>query len=117
MANKMTKKEMFNAIKAIEAVAANEEMVAFIDHEIELLNRKRSSGTMTETQKKNEELKEVILEVLQGSNPMTVTEIRLASEELSKYENQKISALVRQLILAEKVVKTTDKKKSLFSLA
>ena len=117
MANKMTKKEMFNAIKAIEAVAANEEMVAFIDHEIELLDRKRSSGTMTETQKKNEELKEVILEVLQGSNPMTVTEIRLASEELSKYENQKISALVRQLILAEKVVKTTDKKKSLFSLA
>jgi hypothetical protein len=31
--------------------------------------------------------------------------------------NQKISALVRQLVLDGTVVKTTDKKKSIFSVA
>ena len=37
----MTKKEMFAEIRNI--VADNEEMVAFIDHEIELLERKSNS--------------------------------------------------------------------------
>lgn len=37
----MTKKEMFTEIRKV--VADNAEMVAFIDHEIELLNRKSDS--------------------------------------------------------------------------
>ena len=38
-------------------------------------------------------------------------------EELSALSNQKVSALVRQLVESGDVVKTTDKKKSIFSLA
>ena len=49
MANKKTKKDLFLEVR--EVVAGNEELVAFIDHELELLNKK----TSTKSTKVNEE--------------------------------------------------------------
>ncbi len=115
MANKITKKEMFTMIKA--QVKDNAEMVAFIDHEIELLDRKASNKKATKTQEANIGIKSTILTVLEGAKPMTVTEMQGASAELGELSNQKVSALVRQLVEAGKVVKTIDKKVSRFSLA
>ena len=115
MANKITKKEMFTIIKA--QVKDNAEMVAFIDHEIELLDRKASNKKATKTQEANIGIKSTILAVLEGGKSMTVTEMQGASAELGELSNQKVSALVRQLVEAGKVVKTIDKKVSRFSLA
>ena len=115
MANKITKKEMFTMIKA--QVKDNAEMVAFIDHEIELLDKKASSKKATKTQKANVGIKSTILAILEGAKPMTVTEMQGASAELGELSNQKVSALVRQLVEAGEVVKTIDKKVSRFSLA
>ena len=115
MANKITKKEMFAMIKA--QVKDNAEMVAFIDHEIELLDKKASNKKATKTQEANVGIKSTILAVLEGAKPMTVTEMQGASAELGELSNQKVSALVRQLVEAGKVVKTIDKKVSRFSLA
>ena len=115
MANKITKKEMFTMIKA--QVKDNAEMVAFIDHEIELLDKKASNKKATKTQEANIGIKSTILAVLEGGKPMTVTEMQGASAELGELSNQKVSALVRQLVEAGKVVKTIDKKVSRFSLA
>lgn len=115
MANKITKKEMFTRIKA--QVKDNAEMVAFIDHEIELLDKKASNKKATKTQEANVGIKSTILAVLEGGKPMTVTEMQGASAELGELSNQKVSALVRQLVEAGKVVKTIDKKVSRFSLA
>ena len=115
MANKITKKEMFTMIKA--QVKDNAEMVAFIDHEIELLDKKVSNKKATKTQEANIGIKSTILAVLEGAKPMTVTEMQGASAELGELSNQKVSALVRQLVEAGKVVKTIDKKVSRFSLA
>ena len=115
MANKITKKEMFTMIKA--QVKDNAEMVAFIDHEIELLDKKASNKKATKTQEANIGIKSTILTVLEGAKPMTVTEMQGASAELGELSNQKVSALVRQLVEAGKVVKTIDKKVSRFSLA
>ncbi len=109
----MTKKEMFTVIR--EAMADNTEVVAFCDHEIEMLSKKRSS-TPTKNQIANENVKNEILEVLANvSEPITVSEILSFME--NTYTNQKISALLRQLKDAGKVVKTIDKKVSRFSLA
>lgn len=110
----MTKRENFEAIKNIEAVAANADLVAFIDHEIELLNKKSSkSGKPTKTQIENEGIKVVITEVLADADKaMTVTEM-LADERLNGYTNQKISALLRGMSNVDKV---TEKKVSRFSL-
>ena len=115
MANKITKKEMFTMIKA--QVKDNAEMVAFIDHEIELLDKKASNKKATKTQEANVGIKSTILTVLEGAKPMTVTEMQGASAELGELSNQKVSALVRQLVEAGKVVKTIEKKVSRFSLA
>ena len=115
MANKITKKEMFTMIKA--QVKDNAEMVAFIDHEIELLDKKSFNKKATKTQEANVGIKSTILAVLEGGKSMTVTEMQGASAELGKLSNQKVSALVRQLVEAGEVVKTIDKKVSRFSLA
>lgn len=115
MANKITKKEMFTMIKA--QVQDNAEMVAFIDHEIELLDKKASNKKATKTQEANVGIKSIILAILEGGKSMTVTEMQGASTELGELSNQKVSALVRQLVEAGEVVKTIDKKVSRFSLA
>ena len=115
MANKITKKEMFTMIKA--QVKDNAEMVAFIDHEIELLDKKASNKKATKTQEANVGIKSTILAVLEGSKSMTITEMQGVSAELGELSNQKVSALVRQLVDAGDVVRIIDKKVSRFSLA
>ena len=114
MTNKMTKVEMFNAIKAVEGLT--EDMVAFIDHEIELLQKKSSNKKATKTLEENIGIKAVIKSVLTDEGA-TVTEIQARDESLANLSNQRVSALLRQMMVAGEVVKTTDKKKSYFALA
>lgn len=97
MSNKVTKKEMFTRILAIADVQANAEMVAFINHEIELLDRKNSAKKATPQQAENEKIKEKILEIL--TEPMTATQIMNAVQPFfeTAFTNQRISALLRQL--------------------
>lgn len=114
MTKKMTKVEMFNAIKAV--VADNAEFVAFIDHEIELLNRKSSNKKATKTQVENEGFKDIILSVLSDEGA-TVTEIQGKDETLANLTNQRVSALLRQLVNDDKAVKVVEGKKSLFKIA
>lgn len=115
MANKkMTKREMFEQIKANYELTPAE--VAFIDHELELLAKKNTSEKKpTAIQVANEGLKEVILNVLtENGGLMTITDIQKSAEELAELSNQKISALVRQLKDDGKVEKVEDKRKSYF---
>ena len=116
MANKMTKVQMFNAIKAVAEVSTNADMVAFIDHEIDLIERKSANKKPTKTQAENEGIKAEILSVLTNEGA-TVTDIQSKSEFLGGLSNQRISALLRQLVESGAVVKTVDKKRSFFSVA
>jgi Fic family protein len=116
MANKMTKIQMFNAIKAVAEVSANADMVAFIDHEIDLIEHKSANKKATKTQVENEGIKAEILYVLTNEGA-TVTDIQGKSEVLGGLSNQRVSALLRQLVESGAVVKTVDKKKSFFSVA
>lgn len=97
MSNKVTKKEMFGRILAIADVQANAEMVAFLNHEIELLNRKNSAKKATPQQAENEKIKEKILEVL--TEPMTATQIMNGVQPFFEmaFTNQRVSALLRQM--------------------
>lgn len=120
MANKVTKKDRFNELyKLVENsnVADKTELLGFIDHEIELLEKKASAKTQTKTQKENVGVKESILAVVEENDkPMTITEM-LVDERLSGFSNQKISALCKQLVESGELVKVPDKKKTLFALA
>lgn len=117
----MTKREMFVAIANVAEVAANAEMVDFLNHQIELLDSRKSSTskTPTKTQKENASIKATILDVLsEAGRAMTITEM-LQDERLSAYSNQKMSALLRQLGEdgTKEVRKFKDKKVTLFEIA
>jgi DNA replicative helicase MCM subunit Mcm2 (Cdc46/Mcm family) len=117
MEKKITKAQMFAMIKEVPAVAENDEMVAFIDHELELLAKKSASKKPTKKNEENEVLKAKIVEVLGTfENGATVSEILGASEDFSGMSNQKISALLTQLVKAEKVVRTEVKGRAHFAL-
>ena len=118
MANekKMTKREMFEQIKANYPLTADE--VAFIDHELELLARKNSAEKKpTAQQVANEGIKQVIMQVLtENGGLMTVTDIQKSSAELSELTNQKLSALLRQMRTDNLVEKVEDKRKAYFKV-
>lgn len=117
----MTKKEMFAVIaETINAVEVENkaEMLNFIAHEVELLEKKSKSGGQTKTQKENEVLKEQLLNAFKAmKEPVTISEFQeLSNEPVAQLTNQKLSALLNQLVKAGKMVKTIEKKKSHFSL-
>lgn len=113
----MTKREMFTAIA--EKVADNTEMVEFLNHQIELLDNSRSAKKgLTPTQKANVEVKETILvNLARFEEPITVTELLNHGSGLEGFTNQKISALIGQLVKEGKVRKGNVGRKSVFSLA
>ena len=116
---KVTKREKFEMLKALSEVKANPMLTEFIDHELELLAKKNASEKKpTAQQVANEGLKDVILEVLKSNGGlMTITDIQKSAEELADLSNQRISALVRQMVDAGEVIRTEDKRKAYFSKA
>ena len=115
MEKKITKRFVLNHI--IENYGKDTLVVDYARHELELLDKKANSKTPTKTQLENENLKEVIVEVLRNATqPLTNSEITNANDKLVELSNQKISALLTQLINAKVVVRTSDKKKAYFSL-
>ena len=115
MANKKTLKDFYNDIIALAQENGRNDLVAFCEDRIEKLSRKSGSKKPTKTQVENEGIKDTIVEVLGEIAPATATMI--ATDPRVNVSNQKVSALLRQLIESGEVVKATDKGKSLFSLA
>lgn len=115
---KVTKKERFTQLLAIKEVSANAELVKFINHELELLEKKSGSKKQTETQKANEMLMKVIADAL-ATCEKAVTVSELMKTETFKdtdYSNQKLSAMLKKMVDNGTVVRTVEKKKSYFSL-
>ena len=117
MANKITKREIINAMLADVAINGNETYVAYLKNELALIEKKAVNKKSTKTQEENKSIKSVILDTLASIGSGTITDIQNANSDLAELSNQKVSALVRQLVATGEVVKTTDKKQSIFSLA
>lgn len=121
---KVTKKEYFERIRKI--VIEDKELVAFIDHELELLARKNSKSGTSKTQIENIKVAEMLIDELRKINkPITITDLMNSSENIKEYRlengnplsNQKISAIFKQLVENKTLTKITEKKKSYFSIA
>lgn len=127
---KMTKKEMFAQVIALaqgeEISIEVEEIVAFAQKEIELLDRKKSSKSKKEKEKDalDEKIKDAILEALEetdkdGAEPMSASEILKAiSEEFEDLSIQKVSAILKKMCEEEDAIveKFVEKRKSFFRL-
>ena len=114
MEKKMTKKEMFALIMG--EVAHNEEMVAFLKHEIELLEKKRGSANSKKVEEHNAIMGAILETLTFAKKSMTVSELMKVNAELGALSNQKVSAMLKKLVDNGEVVKTIEKKVSYFSV-
>lgn len=115
---KMTQRDYYNEIIALAKANERDDLVEFAEGRIAILNKKKASSKMTKTQEENVAIKAILTEVVGTfAEGATVSEILKSDDRLVDFSNQKISALLRQLVDEGKVVKTTDKKKSIFSIA
>jgi hypothetical protein len=110
MTNKITKKEFFGMLKGVveSSQPANMiELIAFIDHEVELIDRKaenRKAGVGKKAEANNA-LTTIVIEELAKIGKCTITDLLKKSEVLANYvnedgkslSNQKISALLKPL--------------------
>lgn len=115
----MTKREYFAEIRTILENAGTHDYdpyLEFIDHEVELLNKKNSAPRKpTAKQIANETYKARILAGM-GDEPMTasaITKAVFADEPDVKV--QKVSALLKQLVEDNALIKTVEKRVSYFS--
>ena len=127
---KMTKNDRYTALSAYLTDNPNvvfqspkgsitaKEMGDFIAHEMELLSKKNSSEKKpTAQQTANEGIKTAIVEGMEQNRLYTITELIKEIPECADMTNQRVSALVRQLVDSGAVVRTEDKRKAYFSLA
>lgn len=93
MTEKMTKRERFEMLLKMEEVKATKGMVEFINHEIELLNRKRA--TISKASTENQKIAEIVLDFFR-TNPnrlMTATELMKMVVASGKIELEKEMSL------------------------
>ena len=124
MEKKMTKRQMFEMIKGVNA--DNAEIVAFCDKELALLDKKNVSRGETATQKENAVLSTQILDILSDiETAKTVTEL-INETEIGKLTfgkdqkamtNQKLSRLINDLAKDNKVVRVETKGVAYFKIA
>ena len=116
-AKKLTKRDHFNTLLAIPAVSENPVLVDFTNHELELLSKKNSTDKKpTAAQQANNALKEAIIDLLVDGNPYTVSQIIKEVPECAGLSNQKVSAMMVQLINEGQVEKVIEKRVSYFKL-
>ena len=114
---KLTKAQKFAMLRAIPAVADNAMLVEFIDHEVELLSKKNSADKKpTAQQVANAGIATAIIEGMEPNRLYTVTEIIKSIPACADLTNQRVSALLRQLVDGGKVKRTEDKRKAYFQV-
>ena len=123
MNKKLTNVIALEMVLAMEEVQANQELVDKLElmkAQFEKKNKSsvRADGTkiLTAEQKKNEIIKGQLIEVLtKCEEPQQIKDL-MKMEEFSGYSNQKLSALLKQLVSAEKVERVEDKKVAKFKI-
>lgn len=124
MAKIITKAQHFEDLKALLAGGTPpngltaEDIIAFADKELALLERKKTSRKPTAVQVENEVYKTSIVEFLEKCNGATCTEmikgIPVMREEM--LPNQRVSAICRTMVEDGILVKNMIKGKAVFSL-
>jgi len=115
MKNAKTQKEYFEEIIALAKANDRQDLADFAQDRINLLDKKAANKKPNKVQQENEKSKVKIVEVLAGTTGKTATEILKDIPEL--VSNQKVSALLKQLVESGVVTKEVLKgKKTVFYL-
>ena len=108
-------------VKALAYVLDNYDLPTEIHAKLEKMKfqfEKKNSAEKkpTATQIANEGIKNLILEVI-GNSSLTITEMQKINGELAELSNQKISALLKQMVENGSVVREEIKRKAYFKKA
>ena len=117
---KPTKRDHFNALLAIPAVAADAELVEFINHEVELLDKKNAAERKpTPKQVENAGFKQNILDWMEPNVQYLSADIAKGVPALvdAGVSGNRVTAMLTQLVNSGAIVRTEDKRKSYYSLA
>ena len=119
MEKKMTKKDFYNEIITMATANERQDIVEFCEHEIELLNKKRTNGNKKANEKMEQGV-ELVYNALVGQGRVTATQL-IANGDLKALENddgvvttQKVSAYLNKLVESGRVGKVIEKKKTYF---
>ena len=114
---KLTNVLALEMVLAMEEVKLNQELVEKLTKMKEQFEKKNNSSTgskkLTKTQIENEEIKAQILEVM-TSEPKAIKELQAENKSLAEYTNQKLSALLKQLVGENKVERVEEKRTAKF---
>ena len=108
-------------VKALAYVLDNYDLPTEIHAKLEKMKvqfEKKNSAEKkpTATQIENEGIKNLILEVI-GDSSLTITEMQKINSELAERSNQKISALLKQMVENGSIVREEIKRKAYFKKA
>ena len=108
-------------VKALAYVLDNYDLPTEIHAKLEKMKvqfEKKNSAEKkpTATQIANEGIKNLILEVI-GNSSLTITEMQKINGELAELSNQKISALLKQMVENGSIVREEIKRKAYFKKA
>lgn len=115
---KPTKRDNFTALLKLSEVKADPKLVEFITHEIDLLDRKNTVDKKpTATQVANEGIKADIKAFLDAhkGEKYTVSALMKSVPAIADASNQKVSSLVRQMVLDGQADRIEDKRKAYFT--
>lgn len=117
MANKTTKKEFFRMLLEMESVKEREELVSFINHEIELLDKKASKSASKRADANSELAEKLLAELKIIDDAITISDFMKLSETVKTQElsNQKVSAVFSKLKADGIITRTVVKGKAFFS--
>ena len=112
---KPTKRDNFTALLKLSEVKADPKLVEFITHEIDLLDRKNTVDKKpTKTQQENEVIKTTVLSAMESNRLYSISEMLKEFPVCKGMSNQKLSSLVRQMVLDKQVERVEDKRKAFF---
>ena len=91
------------------------DVAGFLNHELELLDRKNTVDKKpTKTQQENEVIKSAVLSAMEANRLYSISEMLKEFPACKDMSNQKLSSLVRQMVLDKQVERIEDKRKAFF---
>ena len=126
---RLTKRDFFNAILSkvdMDATydiskgdttvkVSGADVAGFLNHELELLDRKNTVDKKpTKTQQENEVIKSAVLSAMEANRLYSISEMLKEFPACKDMSNQKLSSLVRQMVLDKQVERIEDKRKAFF---
>ena len=114
MAKKMTIVEQYEAIMAKCEGVLSEVELAFLKERADMVAKKNANRKPTKAQEENEGYKSSIIEGMEKGKAYTITDLIKSIPDCADLTNQRVSALIRQLIASGSVERVEEKRKAYF---